>query len=678
MEKNKELRIVRGNDFIINMPVKNIVFLRDELGYTTKGVLPTDFANCKDIEVNLADGCGWYKPVEFVVKDDLLQIKIDGNIECGWYGVELRYVYEDVKYRSYERKVFKIVESNGGSYATPDVYEGELGYHIDAMWSLACVVDEVYLRSLVGTKSYERGSGENSAQQIGTGAQALGVASHAEGGETEASGDYAHAEGYNTHATNAKAHAEGDLCVASGDSSHAEGDETIASGKQAHAECHLTQAVGSSSHAEGKKTIAYGKHSHAEGEETIAGGQYEEGGTYGDNSHAEGYGVRAVGEGSHAEGYKTIAGGLYDEDGLTYMYGYYSHAEGDSTEAAGDASHAEGKSTVANGDYSHAEGHHTITSNKGEHACGRYNVSNTGNNDADKTMFSVGIGNNTRKNGLEVRENGDVYMWVGGEYTNINPYIAYIGELDEIKQEQLHSGSNIKTIWGKEILGSGDLIEGDGCTADGLNAHAEGKSTVASGDYSHAEGDSTQALAISSHTEGCQTKTESVSNNGVKVYYAHAEGNGTIAAGSNSHTEGYQTKTYANNSHAEGHSSEAHGDGSHAEGYGTIAYNLGEHACGRYNESTETKAATDTEEAVAGTVFSVGIGVGKLNRKNAIDIREDGRIYIWLNGEYVCLQDLLTSTPNQSPLPPQYGVINEVGEKELNNIVDDYLDKEEE
>lgn len=213
MEKNKELRIVRGNDFIINMPVKNIVFLRDELGYTTKGVLPTDFANCKDIEVNLADGCGWYKPVEFVVKDDLLQIKIDGNIECGWYGVELRYVYEDVKYRSYERKVFKIVESNGGSYATPDVYEGELGYHIDAVWSLACVVDEVYLRSLVGTKSYERGSGENSAQQIGTGAQALGDGSHAEGLGTKALANGSHAEGVETVTSNLGEHACGILNV---------------------------------------------------------------------------------------------------------------------------------------------------------------------------------------------------------------------------------------------------------------------------------------------------------------------------------------------------------------------------------------------------------------------------------------------------------------------------------
>lgn len=436
MEKNKELRIVRGNDFIINMPVKNIVFLRDELGYTTKGVLPTDFANCKDIEVNLADGCGWYKPVEFVVKDDLLQIKIDGNIECGWYGVELRYVYEDVKYRSYERKVFKIVESNGGSYATPDVYEGEFGYHIDAVWSLACVVDEVYLRNLVGTKSYERGSGENSAQQIGTGAQALGVASHAEGVSTIASGT--------------ESHAEGDLCKALGNSSHAEGDETIASGKQAHAEGHTTQAIGSSSHAEGKETEARGAHSHAEGQQAIAEGEdsHAEGRnakTTGVASHAEGLFTEANGAGAHAEGEWSIANGdaahaegvgcnaegegSHAEGKNTVVKGNCSHAEGDITEAIGDGSHAEGLGTKALANGSHAEGVETVTSNIGEHACGICNASNTGHDDADCTIFSVGIGKPAKykRNGLEVRKNGDIYLWLNNSYVRLQDILNRIG-----------------------------------------------------------------------------------------------------------------------------------------------------------------------------------------------------------------------------------------------------------
>lgn len=530
---------------------------------------------------------------------------------------------------------------------------------------------------------------QSNATLLGEGNTALGRGafaggSHCQVGEwaaafntaNRATGMYSFATGTGNTASGSNSHAEGKETEARGAHSHAEGYSTVAEGEDSHAEGHETKAKGFAAHVEGKSNGALGAYSHVEGEENIAGNLEDE--WAGTCAHAEGHQTKAVGN--------------------------YAHSEGDETSAFGDASHAEGNNTEARGPYSHAEGHHTITNNKGEHACGRYNVSNAGENDADKTIFSVGIGNNARKNGLEVRENGDVYMWVGNAYTNINPCIANIEELAKSKQDKLVSGinirtingesvlgngdlhlqptlvggTNIKTIWGKDILGSGDLIEGEGCTTSGKNAHAEGKSTVASGDYSHAEGDSTQALAISSHTEGCQTKTESVSNNGVKVYYAHAEGNGTIAAGSNSHTEGFQTKTYANNSHAEGHSSEAHGDGSHVEGYGTIAYNIGEHACGRYNESIKSQAATDTEEVVVGTVFSVGIGESDKKRINAIDIREDGRIYIWLNGERVCLQDLLTSTPNQSPLPPQYGVINEVGEEELNNIVDDYLDKEEE
>ena len=330
--------------------------------------------------------------------------------------------------------------------------------------------------------------------------------------------------------------------------------------------------------------------------------------------------------------------------------GINSHVEGDMCFAFGDSSHVEGRGTMAYGIHSHAEGEHTI-------AGGKYEEGGT-------------YGDNSHAEGYGVSAVG-----IASHAEGYNTTAGGLGDDGFVYGNYSHS-------------------EGDSTNAIGEASHAEGKETVASGIYTHTEGykttttyvlsEETVLTGVYSHAEGCETvsagmdshaeghKTEALYN------HSHAEGDETKAYGDSAHAEGGNTEARANYSHSEGLETITYGVASHAEGYGTIVYNKGEHACGRYNESTVTKAATDTEEAVAGTVFSVGIGVDKLNRKNAIDIREDGRIYIWLNGEYVCLQDLLTSTPNQSPLPPQYGVINEVGEEELNNIVEDYLDKEEE
>ena len=65
---------------------------------------------------------------------------------------------------------------------------------------------------------------------------------------------------------------------------------------------------------------------------------------------------------------------------------------------------------------------------KYEVAFGEYNISNTGETTADETIFSVGIGTSDeeRKNALEIRKNGDVYLWIEGEFMNINKLLAQI------------------------------------------------------------------------------------------------------------------------------------------------------------------------------------------------------------------------------------------------------------
>lgn len=141
------------------------------------------------------------------------------------------------------------------------------------------------------------------------------------------------------------------------------------------------------------------------------------------------------------------------------------------------------------------------------------------------------------------------------------------------------------------------VAEGANSTASGDYSHAEGKSK-ASGSYSHAEGDST-AEGNYSHAEGGSTASGA---------QAHAEGNNSIASGANSHAEGYNTTASA--------------AAAHAEGQGTIATNPAEHAQGSYNKSN------------ANTIHSIGMGVDNDNRKNIVEVMNNGDIYIYGVGGY--------------------------------------------
>ena len=66
----------------------------------------------------------------------------------------------------------------------------------------------------------------------------------------------------------------------------------------------------------------------------------------------------------------------------------------------------------------------------GEHevAFGSYNISNTSEDASGRTIFSIGNGtaDDARSNALEVRENGDVYMWIENDYMQINRLLAML------------------------------------------------------------------------------------------------------------------------------------------------------------------------------------------------------------------------------------------------------------
>ena len=141
---------------------------------------------------------------------------------------------------------------------------------------------------------------------------------------------------------------------------------------------------------------------------------------------------------------------------------------------------------------------------------------------------------------------------------------------------------------------SGSLQTGNGTTASGENAHAEGAGTTASGVQSHAEGAGTRAIGALSHAEGGGTNASGGSS--------HAEGSGTTANGDQSHAEGAGTTASGMQSHAEGGGTTATGVSSHAEGGSTTASGAQSHAEG-YGGTYNVKQGTTTKTITSGAFY---------------------------------------------------------------------------
>ena len=369
---------------------------------------------------------------------------------------------------------------------------------------------------------------------------ASGNYSHAEGGLTSATGAGAHAEGRGTTASGAYSHAEGYQTISSTTASHSEGNSARATGLAAHAEGYYTIANGGYSHAEGYKSVTLGDSSHAEGYSVSYGTvSHSESGdkgvdvfpvgaanatTYTSNfDSAEWNPVRnEVGDTAFCNVLKhsviypkntansnvsfavkvtdaTLSGEtitftteetLSAENALdgsvnywicySVSYGDYSHSEGEGNVSYGTDSHAEGRYTFAVGNRSHVEGLNTIAKNVTEHAEGSFNVSNktsTTYGNAGNTQHSIGIGNSTtRKNAVEVMQNGDVYIYGIGTYDGTA--IAGSSTVQTVIDSMATVDSTSKCLTG--IRTAIACIEGDdGCTyAIGNNNSGAGEDYV--------------------------------------------------------------------------------------------------------------------------------------------------------------------------------------------------------
>ena len=147
-----------------------------------------------------------------------------------------------------------------------------------------------------------------------------------------------------------------------------------------------------------------------------------------------------------------------------------------------------------------------------------------------------------------------------------------------------------------------------------------------------------------------------------------AEGSNTIASGNYSYAEGEYTEAYGRDSHAEGGGTQANGLGSHAEGIYTKANNRAEHASGQYNVSNK---ASDTFGDSGNTLFSVGNGENNLMKHNAFEIRQNGDIYLSLNGQDVKLQDQLGGSSITVDTALDSGSTNPVENRVIYNKIDE-------
>lgn len=189
---------------------------------------------------------------------------------------------------------------------------------------------------------------------------------------------------------------------ATGTGSHAEGGSTQATASVSHAEGLLTMSTALAGHAEGICTYAYAEGSHTEGIGTNVNGANAYGG------HAEGIGIKnspsVAGLAGHAEGFHTQAIGHYAhaEGWRTYVTGTSGHSEGELTAVEGEASHAGGYNTKVTSKYAFAHGYSLNATLDYQTVLGKYNA------DTLDTLLVVGNGtaNDSRSNALTLGTDG--------------------------------------------------------------------------------------------------------------------------------------------------------------------------------------------------------------------------------------------------------------------------------
>ena len=300
--------------------------------------------------------------------------------------------------------------------------------------------------------------------------------------------------------------------------------------------------------------------------------------------------------------------------------------------------------------------HLTCTSSRGSYYIGQYNKEYISIYAAIANLFAVSIGDqNNPTNALEVKGNGDVYIYGAGGFTGANS--------DSESVKPIHSvlaALDTKASAVSHVSGEGYSI-GTGNSATGENAFATGKDTLAAGDYSRSEGrgrritlelygdtaaDSYEiklsgAVPVgmnlfmdctSEYNEVCnktlddlgevtdctEITAEMQTDPNSPYYDSHAHQYGpsyylvTVSNYPQAVTayDAYDAEIYLY------YMTGAYGDYSHIEGDGTVAINDYETVVGQYNNPVE------------GALFTVGSGYSSSQPENAFLVSSSGNVYI--------------------------------------------------
>ena len=323
---------------------------------------------------------------------------------------------------------------------------------------------------------------------------------------------------------------------------------------------------------------------------------------------SEGLSTSALNLVAHSEGFNTLAYGQYSHaEGRDTEAGYAAHAEGHNTHAIGERSHSEGGDTISDGNGAHSEGMHTASTGIASHAEGYSNTR------VDYASFSSLSSLTAYWDSLGDEEKFTLASSTGSHAEGHNTLSLGLDTHSE----------GFKTI----VVGNHAHVEGSGSKSlSGVGAHAEGVRTETWGDAAHAEGYETRAHFNYAHSEGQATYATNRA--------AHAEGvgrNDRGASGIASHVEGVRTTASKQAAHAEGQETTASGTYAHSEGFWTIAQNQSEHAQGQYNKSNNGGNNFGNEK---NTLHSIGFGQNANDRKNAIEVMQDGKTFVYGVGGY--------------------------------------------
>lgn len=313
-----------------------------------------------------------------------------------------------------------------------------------------------------------------------------------------------------------------------------------------------------------------GKENTASQPGSFAGGESSQ--ALGKNSFAFGKGVIASNIGSHAEGGDNIKGATTPDDGDELLF------------------------STAEGIYSHSEG--------AGHAIGRYSHAEGGGGSILTGDWSGHPTRSTAEGAYSHAEGSHTWAYGSGSHAE--------GDTTKAQGKYSHSEG-----WQTKAIADYSHVEGHRNTTNGNISHAEGYNNIANGEASHVEGKSNtiNGAGEANHIEGKNNKITTTS--GVNPRSTHIEGESNEAQGNISHAEGYKTVVK--------------GECSHTEGSWTTTSNNFEHAQGRYNLS---HTSNNQYPHASNTIHSIGIGTSDSNRKNAVEVMQNGKVYVKDVGNY--------------------------------------------